>query len=93
MTPDEKRAVAAMMQGLVIFIAERLSMITILMDSVRDGRIPEHWEEELERLRATPEYHAMVEQYAPTIRKLEDDADAEVLFPLLQTLAEGKLPN
>jgi hypothetical protein len=93
MTPDEKRAVAAMMQRLVIFIAERRSMVTILMDSVRDGRIPEQWEKELERLRATPEYHAILEQHAPTIRKLEEDADVEVLFPLPQKLAEGKLPN
>ena len=53
----------------------------------------EHWEKQLESLRETPEYHAMVALHAPTIRKLEKDADAEVLFPLLQTLAEGKLPN
>jgi hypothetical protein len=93
MTPDEKRAVAAMMQRLVIFIAERRSMVTVLMDSVRDGRIPEQWEKELERLRATSEYHAILEQYAPTIRKLKEDADLEVLLPLLQKLAEGQLPN
>jgi hypothetical protein len=30
---------------------------------------------------------------APTIRKLEEDADIEVMLPLLQKLAEGKLPN
>ena len=69
-----------MMQRLVIFIAERRSMVTVLMDSVRDGRIPEQWEKELERLRATPEYHAILEQYAPTIRKLEEDADRKFSF-------------
>ena len=84
---------AAMMQRLVLFIAERRCLITILQKSVKDAKIPRDWEQQLEGLRLTPEYLAFLDQYAPTIRKLEEDADIEALLPLLEQLSKGKPPN
>lgn len=93
MTPTEKVAMAALMRRLALFIAERRSLITILKESSRDARVPQQWEQELERLRMTPEYRAILEEHEPTIRKLEEDADFEALLPLIRKATEGKLPN
>ena len=84
---------AALMRRLALFIAERRSLITILKESSRDARVPQQWEQELERLRMTPEYRAILEEHEPTIRKLEEDADFEALLPLIRKATEGKLPN
>lgn len=93
MSPGEKRAIAAMMQRLVTFIAERRCLISILEESVHKEIIPRDWKRQLEQLRMTPQYKAILDQFAPKIRKFEEDAEIESLLPLIEQLSKGKLPN
>jgi hypothetical protein len=86
---EEKRAMAALMRRLAIFMAERRSLITILKEAARDARVPQQWEQELKHLQAAPEYRAILDEYEPTIRKLEEDADFEALLPLIRKATEA----
>jgi hypothetical protein len=93
MTPKEKRIVAGLARRLVKFLAERRAMVTILKQAEAENRPPTDWLEELETLRQTPEYRAVVEANEPMILQLEQGADIDEILPLLEQFAKGKLPN
>jgi hypothetical protein len=67
MTREEQRAVAELMRRLATYMAERRCLITIREEAVRRRRLPDNWERELLRLRQTPEYHAVLEEFERTI--------------------------
>jgi len=93
MTPEEARIMAELARRLVLFMAERRCLITILSEAVRDRQVPTDWTSKLVKLQVIPEYQNFVAQWEPAIRKLEEDAEFEALLPLLQKISEGKFPN
>jgi vacuolar-type H+-ATPase subunit C/Vma6 len=93
MTPEEKRALAAFMRRFAKLMADRRALITILKTAADNQRPPTDWEKVLEELRQHPYYRAFLEQYEPTIRQLEEDAEIEALLPLFERMSEGKKPD
>ena len=93
MTPEEARIMAELARKLVLFMAERRCLVTILSEAVRDKRVPTDWTSTLMKLRAIPEYQNFLAQWEPALHKLEEEANFEALLPLLQKISEGKLPN
>jgi hypothetical protein len=93
MTPKEKRILAGIARRLVAFIAERRALITIMKDAVSENRVPNDWIADLEALRQTPEYRAVLEAHEPMLVQLEQGADLDEILPLLEQFAKDKLPN
>jgi hypothetical protein len=93
MTPEEQRALAAVLRRLAKYMAERRALITILSDAAQTHRCPEDWESDLARLRETPAYRAILEDFEPMISRLEQDADLSEVLPLIEKVMKGKLPN
>lgn len=93
MNPKEKRILASVARRLVTFIAERRALITILRQAEVEGRPPADWVGELEMLRQTAEYRAVLEANEPMIAQLEQGADVDEVLALLEKFSKGKLPN
>lgn len=93
MTPEEQRALAALLRRFVKIMAERRCLITILDEAVEGQRSPTRWRDDFENLRQSPHFRAFLEEFEPMIVRLEQGADIDELIPLLQKITEGKLPN
>jgi len=93
MSAKEKRIIADLLRRLAKFMADRRCLVTLLRNATNDQRVPIGWESDFRVLQDTPEYHAVVAAFEPTILQLEQGAEIEDLIPLLEKLGEGKLPN
>jgi hypothetical protein len=93
MNPQEKRILAGIARRLIMFMAERRALITILKEAVVRNRVPDDWIADLESLRQTREYRAVLEANEPMIVQLEQGADLDEILPLLEQFAKDKPPN
>jgi hypothetical protein len=87
MAPEDKLGIAALMEHLALYMAERRALLHILKQSVAD------WQEQLSSLRQTPEYQAILAEWAPAIQTYREDADFEALLPLLEQVRKQGPPN
>jgi hypothetical protein len=93
MNPQEKRILAGIARRLIMFMAERRALITILKEAVVRNRVPDDWIADLESLRQTREYRAVLEANEPMFVQLEQGADLDEILPLLEQFAKDKPPN
>jgi hypothetical protein len=84
---------ASMVRRLQLFRAERRALITILNRAALKKHIPMDWKADLVRIRQSPDYKAVVQEYEATLAQLEQGADLDDLMHLFQKLSEGKPPN
>ena len=93
MTPERRRALAAFLREHMKLIAENLALRAILDSSAAHEQPAVDWQENLEELRRTPEYRAIVEEFEPQIAQIErGDAESD-LIESLQRLLGGRAVN
>jgi len=83
MTPEQRRAVAAFLREHMKLIAENLALRAILDSSAAHEQAPVNWQDNLEELRRTPEYRAIVEEFEPQIAQIERGYAESDLFTAL----------
>ena len=93
MTPEQKHALAAFLREHMKLIAENLALRAILDSNAAHEQSPVDWQDNLEVLRQTSEYRAIVEEFEPQIAQIErGDAESE-LIESLQRLLGGRALN
>ena len=93
MTLEQRRALAAFLREHMKLIAENLGLRAILDSSAAHEQAPVDWQDNLEELRRTPEYRAIVEEFEPQIAQIErGDAESD-LIESLQKLLGGRAVN
>jgi hypothetical protein len=68
-------------------------MRVILITNAADGTAPVDWENNLQLLRQTPEYHATLEEFEPLIAQIEQGAPENDLIESLQKMLAGTPVN
>ena len=87
MTPEQRRALAAFLREHMKLIAENLALRAILDSSAAHEQAPVDWQDNLEELRRTPEYRAIVEEFEPQIAQIErGDAESDLIESLQRVL-------
>jgi lipopolysaccharide biosynthesis regulator YciM len=93
MTHEQRRALAAFLREHMKLIAENLALRAILDSNAAHEQAPVDWQDNLEQLRQTPEYRAIVEDFEPQIAQIErGDAESD-LIESLQRLLGGRAVN
>ena len=93
MTPEQRRALAAFLREHMKLIAENLALRAIMDSNAAHEQAPVDWQDNLEELRQTREYRAIVEEFEPQIAQIErGDAESD-LIESLQRLLEGRAVN
>ena len=93
MTAEQRRALAAFLREHMRLIAENLALGAILDSSAAHEQAPVDWQDNLEQLRQTPEYRAIVEEFEQPIAQIErGDAESD-LIESLQKLLGGRAVN
>jgi hypothetical protein len=93
MKPEENRILAAIARSLATFRAERRALITILDEAQKAQRPPGDWRKDLNRLRETPEYRAILVEFESTFLQLEQTADLDEAIHLLDALPKDSPIN
>ena len=93
MTPEQRHALAAFLREHMKLIAEDLALRAILDSNAAQEQAPVDWQNNLEELRQTHEYCAIVEEFEPQIAQIErGDAESD-LIESLQKLLGGRAVN
>ena len=93
MTPEQRRALAAFLREHMKLIAENLALRAIMDSNAAHEQAPVDWQDNLEELRQTREYRAIVEEFEPQIAQIErGDAESD-LIESLQRLLGGRAVN
>ena len=87
MTSEQRRALAAFLREHMKLIAENLALRAILDSSAAHEQAPVDWQDNLEQLRQTHEYRAIVEEFESQISQIErGDAESDLIESLQRVL-------
>ena len=93
LSEDQKRALIRFIEEHLQLIADNRALIAILVQKQMDRRLVTNWVADLERLRRSPEYHAILEDFESIASELEQEGDLDEAIRRLQKISEGKPPN
>jgi predicted HAD superfamily phosphohydrolase YqeG len=93
MTPAEVRMLTTMIRRNQVLRAERMALLTIIKRSVHVRQVPTLWKTDLENIRKSPGYRALVQELDTTLSQVEQSADQAELADLLKKLSKDALPN
>lgn len=87
MTLEQRRALAAFLREHMKLIAENLALRAILDSNAAHELAPVDWQDNLEQLRQTHEYRAIVEEFELQIAQIErGDAESDLIESLQRVL-------
>ena len=87
MTLEQRRALAAFLREHMKLIAENLALRAILDSNAAHEQAPVDWQDNLEQLRQTHEYRAIVEEFESQIAQIErGDAESDLIESLQRVL-------
>lgn len=93
MTPQLARMICTLIRRIQTLRAERTALMTILKAHALMKTVPLGWKAELEVVRQTEDYRAIVAELDTTISQLEQAADDAEILRLFEQLDESKPPN
>ena len=93
MTSEQRRALAAFLREHMKLIAENLALRAILDSSAAHEQAPVDWQDNLEQLRQTHEYRAIVEEFESQISQIERGDGESDLIESLQRVLGGRPVN
>ena len=73
--------------------AERMALVTLLKRSARVNKVPTEWKADLEVIRNSAEYRAIVQEFDSTLALLLEASDQKEIQRLFEQLGDDKPPN
>lgn len=92
MTDEQLRDLARLLRNSAVMIAENKSLISILAFAAQKDTVPKNWAEDLERLRETPAYRAILEVFEPMIAQIEKSGGEIDWIELMRKMPKEILP-
>jgi hypothetical protein len=93
MKKAQKHALARIVRRQAILFAE-LPLLESMLDTYQSTKTaPTNWKQARKDLRDSETYQKILQEFEPMISALESASDDDDLIPLLQKIADGKLPN
>jgi hypothetical protein len=94
MTKEQKKALARIFRRQAKMFAE-LPALTSLLDTyaAQKMQVPKDWRNDLGHLQKSAVYQQVLQEFEPTISRLESSADDTDLIELFEKMSHGKLPN
>jgi hypothetical protein len=95
MTKEQKKALARVLRQLVKRGFADVPALTSLLDTYAGERkrVPKNWRKHLVAIQASADYRKILEEFEPTISRLETSPVDDELIELFEKISRGKLPN
>ena len=93
LTHEQLLALAGFLRQYLDMAAREQALEFILADAVQHQKVPDHWQADLEALRKTPEYRAILEAYEPVLVLIEQSAGDVDWIELMRQIRTEMKPS